>query len=129
MSKSRSHVSNTLRLLSLPDNVIGLIEEGNLTAGQARPLIGLVNATEIAEEIVSKKLSARRVEILIREKKSPQKVGLRIDANITSEENKIEEILGLKTSIINKSNNSGKIIIEYRDLEQFEFISKLLKKY
>ena len=129
MSKSRSHVSNTLRLLSLPDDVIGMIEEGNLTAGQARPLIGLVNATEIAEEIVSKKLSARRVEILIREKKGPQKVGLKIDANITSEQSKIEEILGLKTSIINKSNNSGKIIIEYRDLEQFEFISKLLKKY
>ena len=129
MSKSRSHVSNTLRLLTLPDNIIGMIEEGNLTAGQARPLIGLVNATEIAEEIVSKKLSARRVELLIREKKGPQKVGLKMDANITSEQNRIEEILGLKTSIINKSNNSGKIIIEYRDLEQFEFISKLLKKY
>ena len=68
MSKSRSHVSNTLRLLTLPDDVIGMIEEGNLTAGQARPLIGLINASAIAEEIVSKKLSARSVELLIREK-------------------------------------------------------------
>ena len=66
MSKSRSHISNTLRLLSLPQDVKGMIEEGNLTAGQARPLIGLSNATEIAEEIVSRKLSARSVELLIR---------------------------------------------------------------
>ena len=69
MSKSRSHISNTLRLLSLPKDVIGLIEEGNLTAGQARPLIGLPSATNIAEEIVAKKLSARSVELLVRSKK------------------------------------------------------------
>ena len=82
MSKSRSHVSNTLRLLTLPLNVVSMIEEGNLTAGQARPLVGLINATEIAEEIVSKKLSARSVELLTREKKSPQKIGFKIDSNI-----------------------------------------------
>ena len=128
MSKSRSHVSNTLRLLNLPESIIGMIEEGNLTAGQARPLIGLINANEIAEEIVSKKLSARSVEFLIREKKSPQKTGLRIDANVLSEQNKIEEILGLKVNIQNKSNNSGKIIIQYDNLEQFQFISNSLKK-
>ena len=75
MSKSRSHVSNTLRLLTLPEDVIGLIQEGNLTAGQARPLIGLSNATNIAEEIVTKNLSARSVEILVRSKKGPQKSG------------------------------------------------------
>ena len=62
MSKSRSHVSNTMRLLSLPKDVIGLIEEGHISAGQARPLIGLNNASEIAEEIVSKRLSSRAVE-------------------------------------------------------------------
>ena len=56
MSKSRSHISNTMRLLTLPKDVIGMIEEGSLTAGQARPLIGLSNATNIAEEVVSKKL-------------------------------------------------------------------------
>ena len=69
MSKSRSHISNTLRLLSLPKDVIGLIEEGNITAGQARPLIGLPSATNIAEEIVAKNLSARSVELLVRSKK------------------------------------------------------------
>ena len=129
MSKSRSHVSNTLRLLTLPQDVIGMIEEGNLTAGQARPLIGLINATEIAEEIVSKKLSARKVEILIRETKGPQKTGLKKDANIYNEQIKIEEILGLKVNIQNKSNNSGKVVIEYKNLEQFDFISSLLKKH
>jgi ParB family chromosome partitioning protein len=128
MSKSRSHVSNTLRLLTLPDDVIGMIEEGNLTAGQARPLIGLINASAIAEEVVSKKLSARSVELLIREKKGPQKVGLKINSNILNEQDKIENVLGLKVNIMNKNNNSGKIVIQYEDLEQFEFISSLLKK-
>ena len=129
MSKSRSHISNTLRLLTLPESIIGMIEEGNLTAGQARPLIGLSNANEIAEEIVSKKLSARSVELIVRNKKGLQKNGLKIDANIINEENKIQEILGLKTNIKNKTNNSGRIIIEYKNLEQFEYLANLLKKY
>jgi len=129
MSKSRSHISNTMRLLTLPGNVIGMIEEGNLTAGQARPLIGIISATEIAEEIVSRKLSSRSVELLIREKKGVQKTGSRIDSNILSEQKKIEEVLGLKVNILNKNNNSGKIVIQYSDLDQFDFISKLLKKH
>ena len=128
MSKSRSHVSNTLRLLSLPKDVIGMIEENNLTAGQARPLIGIANASEIAEEIVSRKLSSRSVELLIREKKGPQKTGLVVDANILNEQKKIEQVLGLQVEIKNKSNNSGNILIKYKNLEQFEFISNLLKK-
>jgi len=128
MSKSRSHVSNTLRLLTLHSTVIAMIEEGDLTAGQARPLIGLVNSVEIAEEIVSKKLSARKVELLIREKKGPQKAGYKLDANTLREQNNIEGALGLKVNIHNKANNSGKIIIEYKNLEQFESISDLLKK-
>lgn len=70
MSKSRSHISNTLRLLTLPQDVIGMLEEGTLTSGQARPLIGITNASSIAEEIVSKNYSARKVEYLTRNKKS-----------------------------------------------------------
>ncbi len=129
MSKSRSHVSNTLRLLSLPKDVIAMIEEGSLSAGQARPLIGLSNATNIAEEVVSKNLSSRSVEMLVRGQKAPIKSGqIRIDANILSEQNKIEEILGLKVVINNKKNNSGKIVITYKNLEQFELLSDLLKR-
>ena len=66
MSKSRSHVSNTLRLLTLPSDVVSMLEEGTLTSGQARPLIGLSNASTIAEEIVAKNYSARKVEYLTR---------------------------------------------------------------
>ena len=129
MSKSRSHISNTLRLLTLPADVIGLIEEGNLTAGQARPLIGLSNATNIAEEIVAKNLSARSVELLVRNKKGPQRSGqIKIDANILNEEKKIQENLGLNVKIQNKKNNSGKITILYKNLEQFELVSNLLKR-
>ena len=129
MSKSRSHISNTLRLLTLPKDVIGLIEEGNLTAGQARPLIGLPSATNIAEEIVAKNLSARSVELLVRSKKGPQKSGqIKIDSNILDEQNKIQENLGLNVNIQNKKNNSGKITILYKNLEQFELISNLLKR-
>ena len=129
MSKSRSHISNTLRLLALPRDVIAMIEEGTLTAGQARPLIGLSNATNIAEEVVSKNLSSRSVEMLVRGQKAPIKSGqVKIDANIISEQNKIEEILGLKVVINNKKNNSGKIVITYKNLEQFELLSDLLKR-
>ena len=129
MSKSRSHVSNTLRLLTLPKDVIGLIEEGNITAGQARPLIGLSNATNIAEEIVAKNLSARSVELLVRREKGPQKPGQnRIDANILNEEKKIQENLGLNVNIQNKKNNSGKITILYKNLEQFDLLANLLKR-
>ena len=127
MSKSRSHISNTLRLLSLPEDVIGLIEEGSLTAGQARPLIGMPNASEVAENIVKKKVAARDVESMARQKreKNSQKT---LDPNIAFVKNEIESKLGLNVEIINKKNNSGKVIIKYKSLDQFELISKLLKK-
>ena len=128
MSKSRSHVSNTLRLLTLPKDVIGMLEEGTLTSGQARPLIGLVNATTIAEEIVSKNYSARKVEYLVKTKKSGGDKKKTYDANILKVQEKIEKILGLKVNISNKKNNSGKVIIEYKNLEQFDLISDLLTK-
>tara|TARA_A100001011_G_scaffold398885_1_gene504983 strand:- start:2580 stop:3431 length:852 start_codon:yes stop_codon:yes gene_type:complete len=128
MSKSRSHVSNTLRLLSLPDDIIGLIEEEKLTAGQARPLIGLPNASEIAENIVKKKVAAREVENLVKGKKVNTKTNLNVDPNIQFVRNEIESKLGLNIDIINKKNNSGRIIIRYKTLDQFELVSKKLRK-
>ena len=128
MSKSRSHISNTLRLLTLPSDVIAMLEEGSLTSGQARPLIGLGNASTIAEEIVSKNYSARKVEYLIRNKKGKDTKNKTVDANILKLQDKMESRLGLKVLINNKKNNSGKVIIEYKDLEQFELISDLLVK-
>ena len=127
MSKSRSHISNTIRLLSLPNDVIGLLEEGKLTAGQVRPLIGMPNASEVAENIVKKKVAARQVEALAKQKKS--KISEKIeDPNISFVQNEIESKLGLNVEILNKKNNSGKIVIKYKTLEQFELISKLLRK-
>ena len=128
MSKSRSHISNTLRLLTLPEDIISLIEEGHLTAGQARPLIGLSNASQIAETILERKLSARSVEQLTRQHKGPQKsTQLVLDSNVINTQKKIEDALGLKVDIKNKKNNSGKITIEYKNLEQFDLISNKLK--
>ncbi len=127
MSKSRSHVSNTLRLLTLPSDVISMLEEGTLTSGQARPLIGISNASSIAEEIVSNNYSARKVEYLIRNKKGNLKEK-KVDANILKVQEKIQKTLGLKVNIQNKKNNSGKVSIEYKNLDQFELISDLLTK-
>ena len=123
MSKSRSHISNTLRLLNLPKDVISLIEEGNLTAGQARPLVGLPNASNIAEEIVSKKLSARSIENIKKRKNK----SFTIDPNMFDLQRDLERRLGLKVSIVNKKNNSGKISVDYKNLDQFDFILKKLK--
>ena len=128
MSKSRSHVSNTLRLLTLPNDIIGMLEEGTLTSGQARPLIGLANASQIAEEIVAKNYSARKVEYLVKSKKENKFKDKTQDADILKIQDKIERILGLKVNIVNKKNNSGKITIDFKDLEQFELISNLLTK-
>ena len=124
MSKSRSHVSNTLRLLNLPKDIISMLQDGELTAGQARPLVGLPNASQIAEEIVTKKMSARSIESI----KKRQSKSFTIDPNIFDVQREIERSLGLKVNIVNKKNNSGKISIEYKNLEQFESVSEKLKR-
>ena len=129
MSKSRSHISNTLRLLTLPEDIIAMLEEGSLTSGQARPLIGLSGASSIAEEIVAKNYSARKVEYLVKSRKNLDNKQKNKDTNIVKTQERIEKILGLKVNINNKKNNSGKITIEYKDLDQFELISEFLTKH
>ena len=128
LCQSRSHISNSLRLLTLPSDVISMLEEGTLTSGQARPLIGISNASSIAEEIVANNYSARKVEYLTRNKKGNSKEKI-VDANILKAQEKIQKSLGLKVNILNKKNNAGKVTIEYKDLEQFELISDLLTKH
>ena len=123
MSKSRSHVSNTLRLLNLPKDIIAMLEQGELPAGQARPLIGMPNASSIAEEIVAKKLSARSIENL---KKRKEK-SFTVDPNIFEVQRELERVLGYRIQIVNKKNNSGKLVVEYKNLDQLEYISNLLK--
>ena len=123
MSRSRSHISNTIRLLNLPKDIIAMLEQGELTAGQARPLIGMPNASAIAEEIVSKKLSARSIENLKKRKTK----SFTVDPNVFDAQRDIERSLGLKVIIQNKKNNSGKLTIEYKNMDQLELLSDLLK--
>jgi len=128
MSKSRSHISNTLRLLNLPSDIIAMLDEGTLTSGQARPLIGLGNASAIAEEIVKNNYSARKIEYIVKNQKNIKTKKDYIDVNILKAQERIEKILGLKVNIQTKKNNSGKVSIEYSDLDQFKLISDLLMK-
>jgi ParB family chromosome partitioning protein len=131
MGKSRSHIVNTLRLLNLPDEVTKLVDEGKLTAGQVRPLVGRHNSVKLALTILKEKLSARSIENLVKNDKEKEKNQNRsrniTDPNILLVERKIEENLGVKAKIVNRKNNSGKITLEYNNLDQFEMISNKLK--
>jgi len=132
MGKSKSHVSNTLRLLSLPREVLEMVEKGLLTAGQVRPLVGRFNALDIARTIVKEKLSSRSIENLVRNQKEIEgrknKLQSKTDPNILLAERQMEDKLGLNVKITKKKNNSGKLTIEYNNLDQFEMLSSLLSK-
>ena len=129
IGKSRSYIANSLRLLALPKEVLTLVEQGDLSAGHARSLIGLSNSTDLAKKIIKRKLSVRQSEILakqFREKKL--KLISKKDSNILALQNDLEEKTGLTVSINNKKNNSGSIIFEYRDLDQLDNLIKAIKK-
>ena len=128
IGKSRVHVTNSLRLLSLPKEVTSLIEEGKITQGHAKILVGLNNAHFLARKIIDKKLSVRQSENLIRILKSTKKVKtLSKDANLTNLETSIEDTIGLKVFIKNKKNNSGNVTFEYKDLDQLNRLLMIIK--
>tara|TARA_B100001029_G_scaffold76636_1_gene62629 strand:+ start:426 stop:1274 length:849 start_codon:yes stop_codon:yes gene_type:complete len=128
IGKSRSHVANCLRLLSLPVEVIKLIEDSKLTQGHAKVLVGLKNSLFIAKKIIEKKLSVRQAESLVkifkskRNRKNSQK-----DPNLSQLELSISDKLGLNVLIKNKKNNSGSIIFNYKDLDQLNKIIEVIK--
>ena len=129
IGKSRSYIANSLRLLGLPSEVLAMLESGNLSAGHARTLIGLNNASEIAKKIVEKKLSVRQSEVLVRQFRDKKfKLVHKKDSNILDLQKDLEEKTGLSVSINNKKNNSGLISFEYRDLEQLDKLINLIKK-
>ena len=109
-----------------------MVEEAKLTAGQVRPLVGRFNALQIAKSIIKEKLSARSIENLVKNEKEKEDKKLkpikRSDPNILLAQRQIEERLGLNVKIVNKSNNAGKISIEYSNSDQFEMLSNLLTK-
>ena len=128
IGKSRSYIANSLRLLTLPEQVISMVEQGNLSAGHARTLIGLNNSIEIAKKIIQKKLSVRQSEVLSRQFRD-KKIRLvhKKDPNILDLQKSIEEKTGLIVSINNKKNNTGAISFEYSDLDQLDKLINVIK--
>ena len=129
IGKSRSYIANSLRLLSLPGDVLLMVEKGNLSAGHARTLIGLNNSVDIAKKIIQKKLSVRQSEVLVKQFRDKKfKLVSQKDSNILDLQKDLEEKTGLNVSINNKKNNSGIISFEYRDLEQLDKLISVIKK-
>ena len=128
IGKSRSHISNCLRLLTLPKEVIALIENGNLSQGHAKVLVGLENAFFVSKKIIDKKLSVRQAENLVRifKTKSKSKYILK-DPNLKQLESELINKIGLNVSINNKKNNSGSIYFEYKNLDQLNRIIEIIK--
>ena len=128
IGKSRSHITNSLRLLTLPLEVIKLIETQKLTAGHAKILVGLENSSFVANKIVEKKLSVRQAESFVKIfKNKRQKLNNVKDANIKDLEISISNKIGLNVLIKNKKNNKGKITFEYKGLDQLNKIIDIIK--
>ena len=128
IGKSRSHITNSLRLLTLPDEVIKLIETQKLTAGHAKILVGLENASFVASKIIEKKLSVRQAENFVKIfKNKKQKSSKSKDTNIIALELSISNQIGLNVDIQNNKRNKGKISFEYKDLDQLNKIIDIIK--
>ena len=129
IGKSRSHITNSLRLLSLPSEVIEFIKDNKLSPGHAKILVGLENCLSISKKIISKKLSVRQTENLVRAYKTPSKMLINNkDPNIRLLEQNLAEKIGLDVEIKNKKNNKGKIIFSYKELDQLNRIIETIKK-
>ena len=128
IGKSRSHIANFLRLLTLPQEVLNLIKNKELSTGHAKILVGLENSTFVAKKIIDKKLSVRQAENFVKIFKvkkyttRPSK-----DTNIQALEASITEKIGLSVSIKNKKNNKGSIVLEYNDIDQLNKIIEIIK--
>ena len=129
IGKSRSHIANSLRLLSLPDEVIKLIELQKISAGHAKILVGLENASFVANKIIEKKLSVRQAESFVKIfKNSKKQISKKSkDTNIIALELSISNKIGLTVDIQNNKRNKGKISFEYKDLDQLNKIIDIIK--
>tara|TARA_Y100000768_G_scaffold181158_1_gene135686 strand:+ start:675 stop:1517 length:843 start_codon:yes stop_codon:yes gene_type:complete len=128
IGKSRSYITNSLRILTLPDDVIKLIEKQKLTSGHAKILVGLENASFVASKIVEKKLSVRQAESFVQLFKNKKQSSKNIkDTNIIALELSISNKIGLNVDIQNNKRNKGKISFEYKDLDQLNKIIDIIK--
>ncbi len=128
IGKSRSYISNSLRLLNLPKEVLDYVEQKKITAGHAKILVGLDNAVFLANKFIEKKLSVRQAENLVKILRKSSKNKRRIiDPNIQELENSISEKIGLNVSIKNSKNNKGVISFYYKELDQLNKIIDIVK--
>ena len=129
IGKSRAHISNCLRLLSLPQEIIELIVEEKLSQGHAKILVGLDNGILLAKKIISKKLSVRQAENLVRILKSGSNSNhKKKDPNILSLENELADKIGMRVYVNNKRNNSGTITLEYKGTDQLDRLVEIIKQ-
>ncbi len=129
IGKSRSHIANSIRLLSLPDKITEMIRSEKLSQGHAKILIGLENATILAEKIIKKKLSVRQSENLVRLlKNGNKKINKKKDPNIINAENELTNKIGMNVSVFNKKNNSGTLSIEYKGYDQLDRLIRTIKE-
>ena len=128
IGKSRSHISNCIRLLSLPKEVIDLIEKNKLSQGHAKILVGLESAVFFAKKIINKKLSVRQSESLVKVFKSNKILkNITKDPNLKQLETSLSDKIGLNVLIKNKKNNTGSISFEYKELRQLNRLIDLIK--
>ena len=128
IGKSRSHIANCLRILSLPEDVLKLIENKKLSAGHAKILVGLENAIFVANKIIEKKLSVRQSENFVKIfKKSKNKISKFKDSNIQDLEKNLSEKIGLNVLIKNNRRNKGTITFFYKELDQLNKIIEIIK--
>jgi ParB family transcriptional regulator, chromosome partitioning protein len=131
LGKSRSHIANTMRLLSLPDEVKTMIAEGRLSAGHARALVTARDPLTLARRIEQEGLSVRGIEAALREEKAPKlklvKLPRHKDANVDALEKQLTLLLGLKVTIDGDVNGSGSLSIHYRTLDQLDEVLKKLR--
>ncbi len=128
IGKSRAHITNCLRLLTLPAEVIKFIEEKKLSQGHAKILVGLENCLQIAKKIIDKKLSVRQAENLVRVYKSPKKFKIITnDSNIKALEKSLQEKTGLTAKIHHKKNKKGILSFEYNNTDQLDRLVMVIK--
>ena len=130
IGKSRSHITNFLRLLSLPPKVLKLIETKKISPGHAKILVGLPNAEFVANKIITKNLSVRQAENFVKIfKTKKQSFKTSRDVNLRALESSIIEKIGLNVMIKNKKNNTGSLIVDYKDLDQLNKIIEVIKSH
>ena len=127
VGKSRSHIANIIRLLSLPQSIQDMISQGSISSGHARAIMNSAFPEQLAERIINENLSVRATEALVKEKKEgPKKVKLK-DPDTIDLEKKLTNILGLDVTISHRGKQGGSLKVSYKSLDQLELVTKKLK--